>query len=54
MAKTAEMQAATAQHQVRVETERGEQQRQTDQQRSQQHAQMKQYEGTCGPGFPKL
>ena len=44
MAKTAEMQAATAQHQIAAERERGEQQRQTDQNRSQQHAQMKQYE----------
>ena len=44
MAKTAEMQAATAQHQIAAERERGEQQRQTDAARSQQHAQMKQYE----------
>ena len=38
------MQAATAQHQLRAEQERGEQQRKTDQARAQQHAQMKQYE----------
>ena len=44
MAKTAEMQAATAQHQIAAERERGEQQRNTDSARSQQHAQMKQYE----------
>ena len=44
MAKTAEMQAATAQHQIAAERERGEQQRKTDSARSQQHAQMKQYE----------
>jgi ATPase family AAA domain-containing protein 3A/B len=44
MAKTAEMQAATAQHQLAAERERGEQNRKTDQARAQQHAQMKQYE----------
>ena len=44
MAKTAEMQAATAQHQIAAERERGEQARKTDSARSQQHAQMKQYE----------
>ena len=38
------MQAATAQHQIAAERERGEQQRKTDSARSQQHAQMKQYE----------